>query len=100
MRRSSMAKVLDPGSTYGPFMIVLAISWAFWGVLVAQVCIYYNEWAFISPRSSSKDSHVDLSYAEDSKTMKSVVSPRVFTETDRSLSMRKVAFVWYDKLSP
>ncbi|KAL1715519.1 hypothetical protein EV715DRAFT_207258 [Schizophyllum commune] len=51
-----MAKALDPGSTYGPFMIVLAISWAFWGVLVAQMCIYYND------------------YASDSKTMKSIVA--------------------------
>ncbi|KAL1709285.1 hypothetical protein EV121DRAFT_286639 [Schizophyllum commune] len=51
-----MAKALDPESTYGPFMIVLAISWAFWGVLVAQMCTYYND------------------YASDSKTMKSVVA--------------------------
>ncbi|KAL1675331.1 hypothetical protein EV122DRAFT_218841 [Schizophyllum commune] len=51
-----MAKALDPESTYGPFMIVLAISWAFWGVLVAQMCTYYND------------------YANDSKTMKSIVA--------------------------
>ncbi|KAL1752158.1 hypothetical protein FB107DRAFT_220513 [Schizophyllum commune] len=51
-----MARALDPESTYGPFMIVLAISWAFWGVLVAQMCTYYND------------------YANDSKTMKSIVA--------------------------
>ncbi|KAL1692184.1 hypothetical protein GGG16DRAFT_52008 [Schizophyllum commune] len=51
-----MSKALDPESTYGPFMTVLAISWAFWGVLVAQMCTYYND------------------YAEDSKTMKSTVA--------------------------
>ncbi|KAI5885012.1 uncharacterized protein SCHCODRAFT_01109488 [Schizophyllum commune H4-8] len=51
-----MTKTLDLESTYGPFMIVLAISWAFWGVLVAQMCTYYND------------------YADDSRTMKSIVA--------------------------
>ncbi|KAI5830783.1 hypothetical protein K523DRAFT_380633 [Schizophyllum commune Tattone D] len=58
-----MAKALDPKSTYGPFMIVLAISWAFWGVLVAQMYTYYAD------------------YANDSRIMKSIVSFRVIADT-------------------
>ncbi|KAI4520089.1 hypothetical protein K525DRAFT_225857, partial [Schizophyllum commune Loenen D] len=62
-----MAKALDPESTYGPFMIVLAISWAFWGVLVAQMYTYYAD------------------CANDSRIMKSIVAFVWIADTARKI---------------